>query len=99
VAGARVHAGGELKKLSVRGDVADSLIAAGLVSGPGTEFDLSWCCSTAAFLDGSWIGKVQIRGSLTSSATEGVPFGVGAWEVRRARVGGASDHPLVLSEV
>ncbi|MGD2174555.1 MAG: CARDB domain-containing protein, partial [Candidatus Brocadiaceae bacterium] len=89
---------GRLDKISIKGSVADSLIGAGLTSG-GAGLDLDWLSANETFLDGSEIGKVNIKGSLTSSAATGMPFGIGSYRVGKVKVGRDREHPLVVTEV
>jgi len=95
-ANADTFGGGSIQKIKIGGNVSSSTIAAGLVAGPGDEFNLNWAETTGAFVDGSVIGKVDIKGWLDGPA----PFtGIGAWRVEKFKINGASIHPLVFSEV
>ena len=80
------------------GNVTDSLIGAGLISNAGA-FDLEWLTAQDAFVNGSTIGKLDIKGTLTSTAGAGMPYGVGAWSISSVKVTGAAAHALVTSEV
>jgi cytoskeletal protein CcmA (bactofilin family) len=90
---------GRIDKVRVKGRVTDSLIGSGLACGPDNRFDLTWSTENHAFIGGSRIGGLQINRALTSSATEGTPYGVGAYEIGDAKVGSTKVHPLVLSEI
>ena len=89
---------GSIGKVSIGGSVTDSLIGAGLVAHDGA-FDLGWLAANAAFVDGSGVGGVAIRGALTSSAAGGIPFGIGAYQVGKVKVGVTSDPSLTVTEV
>jgi hypothetical protein len=55
---------GLIDKISIGGDVDDSIIGAGLVPHDG-EFNLAWLADHCAFIDGSHIGSIQIGGDLS----------------------------------
>ncbi len=97
-AAADSFAAGAIGKVSVGGSVIDSLLGAGLVGHDGA-FDLAWLAANSAFLDGSLIGRVAIRGALTTSAAGDIPFGIGAYRIGRVRVGIPSDPSLTVAEV
>ena len=97
-AAADSFAAGAIGKVSVGGSVIDSLLGAGLVGHDGS-FDLAWLAANSAFLDGSLIGRVAIRGALTTSAAGDIPFGIGAYRIGRVRVGIPSDPSLTVAEV
>ncbi len=80
---------GTISKLSVKGDVHDSLIAAGISSEDDTTLDLQWCHDNTAFVAGSTIKSGSIGGSLTSSWEDpGAPWGVGAATLGSGKLGG-----------
>ncbi len=89
---------GSIGKVSIGGSVVDSLIGAGLTAHDGA-FDLGWLEANAAFVDGSLIGGVSIRGALTTSAAGGIPFGIGAYQIGKVKVGVPSDPSLTVAEV
>ncbi len=89
---------GSVGKVSIGGSVTDSLIGAGLVAHDGA-FDLAWLAANSAFLDGSLIGGVAIRGALTSSTAGTIPFGIGAYRIGKVKVGIPSDPSLTVAEV
>ena len=89
---------GTISKLSIGGGVTDSLIGAGLIAHDGA-FDLAWLDANAAFVDGSLIGSASILGPVTSSASGGVPFGIGAYQISKIKVGAGSDPSLMVTEV
>ena len=89
---------GQIGTFTINGSVFDSLIGAGLVSHDG-GFDLAWLDANNAFLNGSAINKLTIKGSLTSNAGVGAPYGVGSYRVLSAVVGTNANHPLVFREV
>jgi hypothetical protein len=94
---ADIFSAGRVHKVSVKGDVINSAIGAGWQPN-GDGFDLQWMAVTNGFLDGSAVDRVKIGGELTSTADDGVPFGVGACQVLSTDVDGDGTHPLVFSD-
>ncbi|MHC5033583.1 MAG: bactofilin family protein, partial [Planctomycetota bacterium] len=90
---------GRIDKIRVKGRVTDSLIGSGLPCAPDNRFDLTWLTENHAFIGGSRIGGLQINRDLTSTATDGTPYGVGSYEIGDAKVGSTKVHPLVVSEI
>lgn len=89
---------GTFDRLIIGGNVTDSLFAAG-VQANGGVLDLQWMLDNDAFVDGSVMGAVVVKGALTSTSGTGMPFGVGAWRLDKVKVGPDRTHPLVVSEV
>jgi len=87
---------GIIGKISVRGDVHDSLIGAGVSSHNGV-LDLQWLQDNVGFIAGSMITSGTIGGSLYSSwPGPGEAYGVGAATVGSGKIGGAGEE-LIFS--
>lgn len=90
---------GSIERVSVRGDVSDSLIGAGLIAQDGAEaFDLAWLgAEPGRFAGDSYISDLRINGRLTSSSGLG-PYGVGSRTFGSIRLGDMQDAELVADE-
>jgi len=90
---------GTISKLTVKGDVHDSLIGAGLTTEDDTVFDLQWLHDNKAFIAGSTIKSGSIGGSLTSAWTDpGEPWGVGAATLGKGKIGGTGMNLVFANE-
>ena len=89
---------GDIERLSIGGDVTDSVIGAGLVPTPGGQLDLAWLAASSSFIHDCTIGSLKVGGALTSNAGSGMPFGIGAYAISKARLGTGSDPALLVSE-
>ncbi len=79
---------GVISKFTVKGNVTDSLVGAGLQPHDG-KFDLQWLHDNKAFILGSSISSGSIGGNLTSSwVGPAEPFGVGAATFGSGKIGG-----------
>jgi hypothetical protein len=90
--------GASINRLTVHGNVTDSVIGAGIVTNAG-GFDLDWCAADG-FTDGCWINTIVIDG-IVSVSTAGAEsqFGLGAYSITSVTIKGGVGLPLVRTEV
>jgi len=94
--GADVFGAGTIGNFTVKGNVPDSLIGAGLDANGAAAFDLARL-KAGGFVHGSWIKGVNIKGTLTGGANA---FGVWATQFTgKAIADGRTDYPLFQTEL
>jgi hypothetical protein len=91
-------AAGTIGKISVKADVFDCLIGAGVQSHNGV-IDLQWLHDNTAFIAGSTIKSGTIGGDLISSwGGVGAPYGVGAATLGKGKIGGTGEDLVFSNE-